>query len=258
MWWELLFLTALVFLIGVLFYRRRAPDLTILQMEMDQAEQLPALLAERQPLVIRGVSPPKGLTLEGLQKIPRLGNFAVGGQPLSAVLETPKILASAGGLPALNLEYRQLLATELAVPVWAEHTWLPLLSSTTWLGGVLGCMRSEIVLGGQGMARSTALYTLILPTAGKYNLSLLSKDSEAYLPPNWEYRYPSSLGPNDTPLVSELKFMDIVVRPGTTVCLPPHMIYSIEPTTDSSAFAAAAVLEYHEPMSLISKSFQTS
>lgn len=250
---EGLFLLAISFLVVVFFYKQRQTDLTILQMEAEQMSQLADLLSEQQPLVIRGVSPPKGLTHDALQKIPRLADFPVGGQPLSAVLESPKMLASAGGLPALDLRGRQELAEELSVPVWATHTWLQPLAETTWVGKAVGTLRTEVVLGGVGMFRTTAIYTMILPTSGTYSVSLLSRASEPFLPANWHYRYPSSLGPNDTPLVADLRFMDILLRPGTALVLPPHMVISMEPTADSPAFVAATILEYHEPISLLNK-----
>jgi len=53
----------LIFVIAYLFYKHRRSDLEILQLENEQIpEQLSELLEELQPVVIRGVNPPKGLT----------------------------------------------------------------------------------------------------------------------------------------------------------------------------------------------------
>jgi hypothetical protein len=249
-------LLIIICIINYSFYMHRRSELEILQLENDQIqEQLPELLEELQPVVIRGVTPPRGLTLESLEKIPRLANFSVGGQPLSDILKTPAMLLSAEGAPTLSQERREELAKELSLNLWADRTWLPLLSQTTWTGPVIGAMRTEVVLGGLGMIRLTAKYTCIMPTEGKYTLSILSKDSESILPANWRYKYPSALTVNDTPLVADLKYIDVVLRPGTTVCFPPHCIISIEPVKDSSSFFSAAIVEYHEPVTLISKSF---
>jgi hypothetical protein len=250
---DILFLIGLVFLIAVLFYKQRRQTMEILQAEEAQIEQLPDLLEEQQPLIIRGISPPKGLTKEGFLKIPRLADFSVGGQPLQDILNTPAMLYSTNGEPVLSRERRDLLANELSIKVWADHLWLPRFSPTTWIGWLVGCMRTEVVLGGMGMFKTTAKYTCIMPTEGIYTISLVSRDSESFLPPKWNYKYPGRLSPNDTPLVADLKYMDIVVRPGTTICLPPHMIISMEP--QDKEFAAAAIVEYHEPVSLLAKSF---
>jgi len=248
--------TGIICVIVYLFYRHRRSELEILQLESEQIpDQLSDLLEELQPVVIRGIVPPKGLTRESLRKIPRLGDFAVGGQPLADILEKPQMLFSAEGAPTLSQAAREQLAKELAIPIWADHTWLPIFSQTTWIGPVVGCMRTEVVLGGLGMMRMTAKYTCIMPTEGKYTLSILSKGSESFLPSTWQYKYPGALTLNDTPLVAELKYLDIVLRPGTTVCLPPHCIISIEPIKDSSEMFALAIVEYHEPVTLLVKSF---
>jgi hypothetical protein len=103
-----------------------------------------------------------------------------------------------------------------------------------------------------GMTRTTARYTCIMPTEGIYTVSILSKDSEAFLPKEWMYKYPGDLSPNDTPLVADLKYIDIILRPGTLICFPPHFVVSIKPNQES--FTAAAIVEYHEPISLLVKS----
>jgi hypothetical protein len=250
---------ALVFLVAALFYKQRRTDLEILQLEQTQLdEQFADLLEELQPIVIRGITPPKGLTRDALQKIPRLGTFAVGGQPLGDILQKPEMLLGANGAPTLSQEGREQLAKELSISIWADHTWLPIFVKCSWLGSVLGCMRSEVILGGLGMTRTTAKYTCIMPTEGTYILSILSRQSESFLPATWQYRYPESLTLNDTPLVADLNYLDIILRPGTTVCLPPHVIYSIQPKHAADAppeFYAAACVEYHEPISLLAKSF---
>jgi hypothetical protein len=227
----------------------------VLQLEADQLEQLPELLEELQPVVIRGIVPPKGFTRDSLQKIPRLGNYDVGGQPLSDILEKPQILFGAEGAPTLNQVSREQLCKELAINVWANHTWLPVFSQSTWIGPAVGTMRTEAIFGGLGMIRTTAKYTCVMPTEGKYTLSILSRQSETFLPEKWQYRYPATLTLNDTPLVADLKYLDIIVRPGTTVCLPPHCIISIEPVKESAELFALVMVEYHEPITLIAKSF---
>jgi len=245
----------LVFGVSYLFYHHRRSDLEVLQLEADQMEQLPELLEELQPVVIRGVVPPKGFTRESLQKIPRLANYSVGGQPLSDVLQKPQILFEAEGAPTLNQVSREQLCKELAINVWANHTWLPIFSQSTWIGPAVGSMKTEAVFGGMGMIRTTAKYTCIMPTEGKYTLSILSRQSETFLPENWQYKYPAALTLNDTPLVADLKYLDIILRPGTTICLPPHCIISMEPNKDAGDLFALVIMEYHEPITLIAKSF---
>jgi hypothetical protein len=250
---DILILVTLVFFIAFLFYKQRHTSLEILQAEESQLdEQLSDLLEEQQPLIVRGITPPKGLTKESLEKIPRLAQFSVGGQPLDDILKNPIMLSGAKGQPVLSQRRREELAGELALQVWAEHAWLPRLKQTTWTGWAVGCIKAEVLLGGIGMIRTNAVYTCIMPTEGIYTVSILSKDSETFLPKEWNYKYPGDLSPNDTPLVADLKYIDIIVRPGTMICFPPHFVISIKPNQET--FTAAAIVEYHEPISLLVKS----
>ena len=252
---EILVCFSLIFLIATLFYKQRRSDFSILQLDAEQIdEQLTDLLEEGQPIVVRGVQPPKGLTREALQKIHRLAEFPVGGLPLAAVLNAPAALTQAAGRPVFSQEDAATLADELAIPVWAEPAWLPRLNQFTMFGAALGTLRAECVLGGVGLTRSKAVVTCIFVTEGKYTASLLMKDSERFLPAAWEYRYPSTFTVNDTPLVADLKYLDIVLRPGTALLIPAHTIYSLQPGGELDSFHAAALLEYHEPISLVAKS----
>lgn len=249
---EIIVLIGIVCCIAFLFYKQRRPSMEILQAEESQMEQLPDLLEEQQPLIVRGIMPPKGLTKEALEKVPRLAQFSVGGQPLDDILKNPIMLGSAKGQPVLSQERREQLAAELSLHVWAEHAWLPKFKATTWLGWAVGSIKTEVLLGGLGMIRTVAVYTCIMPTEGIYTVSILSKDSETFLPKEWMYKYPGDLSPNDTPLVADLKYIDIIVRPGTMICFPPHYVISMKPNQDT--FTAAAIVEYHEPVSLVAKS----
>ena len=251
---ELLVCFSLIFIIAAIFYKQRRPDFSILQLEAEQLDsQLTDLLEEQQPLVIRGVQPPKGLNREALQKIHRLAEFPVGGLPLATVLKNPAALAPAAGKPVFTQEDAAAFAEELSIPVWAKREWLERLSQSTALGAAIGTIRAECILGGVGLFRTSALTTCIFPTEGKYHASILLKDSEAYLPAEWNYRYPSTFTVNDTPLVADLKYLDVVLRPGTALLLPAHTIVSLQPAPDSEPFQAAAVIEYHEPISLLAK-----
>ena len=243
---EVLGLVAIVFLIVVVFYMQRHAEISILQLEQSQVDaQFAGLLEERQPIVIRGVQPPKGLTKDALQKSNRLAQFPVGDTTLSISIDR--------GI-SLKREEREELADQLSLPIWANHSWLPLFQEYSWIAPIVGCLKTEVVLGGIGMTRLKALYTCIIPTEGAYIVSLLSKSSESFLPANWEHRFPSSLTSDDTPLVADLKYIDVVVTTGNAICVPAHIILSIEPK--DSGFHSAAIIEYHEPVSILAKSLR--
>ena len=244
----------IIFLISVLFYKQRRDEVSILQIEQEQIATSSDLFTEKQPLIIRGASAPQGLTAEGLKQIPRLAPFPIGPFTLSDCIANPLMLKGTG-TPLQTLEQREQLAEELSIPIWANITWREIFAETSWIGWAAGTLKNQFLLGGQGLCKTSAIYTLILPTSGTYLVSLLSKGSEIYLPTpaeKWLYRYPTTLSVNDTPLVSELRYIDIVVRPGTGLCLPPHMVYSMQPK-DESQWSTTVIVEYHEPITLLTR-----
>jgi hypothetical protein len=248
-----LILPAILFLVAVVFYRQRRDELSILQIEQEQINaQLSDLLDEQQPLVLRGVAPPKGLTKGALEASPRLHAYPVGGILLKDVLANPSTLASTNGAPTLLRSQRRMLAEELSLPIWSTHTWKDKLGEARPIP-FLGSMDSEAIIGGQGLWRTTAVYTLLFPTEGAFIASIVSKSSEAFLPKAWTYRYPDTFTQDDTPLVADLKFIDIILRPGTALCLPAHILVSMKPK-EPSEFHAFACIEYHEPISMLAKS----
>jgi hypothetical protein len=251
---EISILFTIIFLIAVLFYKQRRDDISILQIEQAQLATSGDLFVEKQPLILRGSSAPNGLTAEGLKHIPRLGAFPIGPFTLSDCIANPANLNGIGN-PLQTLENREQLADELSLPIWANITWKEIFAETSWIGWFAGTLKTQMLLGGIGLSKSTAIYTLILPTAGIYNVSLLSSSSEKYLPSSekWQYRYPTTLSVNDTPLVAELKYIDIILRPGTGLCLPSHMVYSLQPK-EANQWCSAVIVEYHEPVSLLARS----
>lgn len=249
----LFILPAIIFLIAVVFYRQRRDELQLLQIENDKLElQLPDLLEEQQPIILRGVAPPKGLTKQSLEASPRLHGYPIGGILLQEVLRSPASLAATKGLPTMKRPDRIQLAEELSLPVWSDHTWLPRLKESRFTG-FLGSMETEAIIGGLGLWRTSAIYTMLFPTEGDFIVSIVSKNSEAFLPKKWEYRYPDSFTQDDTPLISELKYIDIIARPGTAVLLPPHTLVSMQPKVPT-AFHSFSTIEYHEPISKLAKS----
>ena len=253
---ELCLLIAFIFFIAVLFYRQRRNELEILQINEDQvADHLPDLLGEQQPIVIRETPPPYSLTPAGLNQIPRLNPFPVGTLTLGEVLAKPALAHVAH--PLLDKAARQLLANELAIPIWANRAWFSRLAASSLLGPFIGTLQCEATIGGLGLRRCTAARTCILPTNGTYVASIVSRDSEEFLPNNWEGRAIATFTANDTPLVRELRCMDIVLRPGTMLCVPPHIIVSIDVKKELSAEEVPMLvwIEYHEPMSLLATTF---
>ena len=248
MFLEIFIILSTIFFIGVWFYKQRRESIEILQIEFsNSAASLNELIQEQQPIVIRSAPFPQSLTQAKLSQIPRLDSFPLGSHTLKEYRESPGILPS-DGTPILSPEASLTLTKELALDTWVNHSLREFVGEFT---GFLNTIRTSIVLGGHGMKRPPALYTCIMPTEGVYTVSLVNKRSETFLPTAWVFKYPQSLTVNDTPLVGEIQFIDVVVRPGTVIAIPCHCIYSLQPK-ERSAFNAATIIEIHSPISALS------
>jgi hypothetical protein len=256
------FLTLCVlFSISVWFYSQRRESIEILQVEFPNSLlTLHELLEESQPIILRGCPFPQILTRVKLSEVPRLNEFPlrVGS---STTLEAYRTATAntfpddqVVGNPLLDTTLGRTLAKELALDTWVNHTYSEFITELSGYFSIFKSTRISVLLGGHGMVRPTSLYTCILVTEGTYTVSLVNKRSEQFLPTSWTHRYPSSLTVNDTPLVGEIQFIDIIVRAGTMIIIPCHIIYSIAPKSTSD-FHAATVIELDSPISNLAHLF---
>jgi hypothetical protein len=259
---EIIITLTVIILITVCFYSIRRESIELLQLEYENAlPSLHELLQELQPIIIRGVPFPPILNSLKLAEIPRLNSF-----PLSAnathTLQTyrthPELVfpdEQAIGLPILEPIVGRTLARELSIDTWMKYTYDDFISELSGYFSILKSIKTSVILGGYGMVRSRSLYACIIPTEGTYIISLVNKRSENFLPKTtWKYKYPSILSINDTPLVGEIQFIDIIARPGTMVIIPCHCIYSMTPK-EMGKFHSAVLLELDSPISNMANLF---
>jgi hypothetical protein len=103
---------------------------------------------------------------------------------------------------------------------------------------------------GRGLFKTTAYQTLVMPTQGTAILTLLLQTMVPYLPTRWEGRRFASLTAEDTPLLSQLKFIEIRVRTGNFVLVPPHLLMDIRTeATEGQPAAWVFLAEVHHPIS---------
>jgi hypothetical protein len=254
---EILITSTVCFFIAVCFYTLRRETTEILQVEFSAApESLRELSQEKQPIVIRGAPVPQNVTNEKLSQIPRLDSFPLGDGETSLTLKDYRLTPAAipdseTGRPILSNNKALMLAKELALDTWVSHTIQDTLYEMTGIFSFATMFQTRVILGGVGLTRPISNFVCILPIDGTYTVSLVSRRSETFLPRHWKHRYAKDLTINDTPLVSEIKFIDIILRPGTLLVIPVHCIYSLQPS--SSEFHSALQIDMDTPVSLLSK-----
>jgi hypothetical protein len=246
------------FLIAVCFYKQRRSTVELLQLEYSTSQDsLKDLAQERQPIIIRGVPVPTSITVDKLSKMNRLDVFPLADSKATLLdyrtapgNTLPDFQAS--GRPLLTSEQSIKLAKELALDTWVSHSLQDTINEMNGIFTVAYSNTTKVVLGGTGMQRATPINTLVMPVEGKYILSIVNKKSETFLPSNWKHRYARTLTINDSPMVGEIQYIDVILRPGTLICIPTHCIYNLEPDP-SSEFHSSLVVEVDSPISNLTK-----
>ncbi len=248
---QIVSLVCIVFFVSVLFYKQRRDTVEILQSEYTSHDSLKELVSERQPIIIRNTPTPQSLTMEQISKMQRLHDILLReGLTLRQYFMEPGVVEDNGN-PLISSATAALLSRELALSLWVSHTIQESIQDMDSFFGMFYTRSVQCSFGGIGMRRSTAVMTFFLPVEGTYMISLVNPKSESFLPRVWKNRYPRTLTINDSPLVGELKYIDIILRPGTMICLPTHTIFSIEP--DSKTYHSGLFMEFNSPVSSLAK-----
>ena len=82
-------------------------------------------------------------------------------------------------------------------------------------------------------------------------VTIMSENMESFLPTNWINTFPSQLTNKDTPFINDIKFIDIIVRPGTCLVMPPHWFISWTSNSNSTQLPMVCMISYHTPISLL-------
>jgi hypothetical protein len=90
-------------------------------------------------------------------------------------------------------------------------------------------------------------WTAIILTEGEATVSLLHRKNDKFLPACWKGLHPVDMSRSHTPFLDDVKYIDIIVRPGTVLLVPPHWRTAIEPTKENGL---ALEVTFHHPMSL--------
>ena len=243
---EILIIVAVVFFIAVLFYKQANEEFEILQITSSRMDELPTLYAERYPIVLSDYGLPGLGTETELRKRPAILQMKMGGTTLQALLNRPANLRSF----TFPYETAQFIAKETGLSTWFQHhLYARLLPSpyTKWFYTA----RTTLWPDHRGLFKTSAFQTLIMPTQGTARVSLMLPTVLPYLPTRWEGRMLHSIRTQDTPLLSQISYVDVILRPGTLLLLPPHMIVDISTGPQEQVSAWSFIAEIHHPISII-------
>jgi len=239
---EFFFLLAVLLFIAVLFYRETKDSFEILQLEAERLAELPDLYVEKQPIVLRGLSLPPLGTYSELKKRPHILQLGVTDTlTLDALLHSPQ-------LPSFRFkdEMAAFLAKESGLPIWCARNLYPMILPSPRF---VYTTKESLWPSHRGLWKTTAVYTFCTPTQGMASVKLLLPSMIPYLPVNWERMNFDSLKTEDTPLLSQLQFIEVKVRPGTALCIPAHILVNITQHSESTETLFTYIVDIHHPIS---------
>lgn len=90
--------------------------------------------------------------------------------------------------------------------------------------------------GNMGLFQTKSEWTCIMPTDEQIQVSLIKKSIGNILPHNWKNRKIDSITSADTPFVADIKFIDVIVKKGMLLLLPPHMYIEINTSSPDNGY----------------------
>jgi hypothetical protein len=242
MFFESLLVLAVLAVILVFFYRQAVKEFQILQ--TDSLDKAQGLLSERSPVVLLPAPTPQNLwTHTDLKQRPTLAKTSINGIPLRDALQRQTF--------SMRPDSAEALAKQVGITVWADQVLLPAFKTASWWTPML-LSRTEVAIGSQGLRQTYAYTTLLMATEGDLQVSLLNESSNPYLPAKWMGKRLSKMTRDDAPLLSQIQFVDVIVRPGSALLIPPHWKVCWE-SKSSSTPALAVWMELHHPVSWLAQ-----
>jgi hypothetical protein len=241
---EILFFVCVSILICIFFYKQANTEFQINQIET--LEKLPKLLHERNPIVIQPFQAPKELwTHSDIYERQSLGSIVI--PNLNITIQ--QAIQEQGKTIPWSSDFASNVANITGIPVWASQTFTNLFQGQGLLTKLYS-YDTEVYLGPQGLQKTFGIATILFATEGIATVTILNEQSNPYLPPGWKGKRLSLMTRDDAPLISQIECMDIVVRPGSALLLPPHWKYCVEEGSSESKTPLCFVkFVIHHPIS---------
>jgi len=207
-----------------------------------------ALLGERVPLVLQNMPSVAFWTQQDCMMRPCYGEV-----PVFADKELGSWLVETDGSTVCpwTSDHAKLLGSLSGLGLWTERELNPLVHTpfplSFWYQPEVSCWA-----GSRSLRRLRARWTCLFVTEGAIQVSIMPGTCIKALPPLWQKGsgvHPSQLTVFDTPFVTDLKFMDIVLRPGHMLVMPNHWLLSWLSLEGSAVCPMVCCIEYHTPIS---------
>ncbi len=242
----MLLIIAALFLIGALFYRQSLQEYRINQIEWDRRHELDGLFDEKAPIVVRGMPQSPVWTHADIM----MRDFYSSAKVPHGNTTLREALLNGDSLQSLQSSFRRYLFQNVGLGIWCENTWSAVLANSRgWLGSFIP-LDGECFVGDQGLMEIKSNWTMIVPTEGAIIVQILAAKEKKWLPKKWTGLFPGRLTIADAPFIGQMKYMDIIVRPGNALWVPAHWLVSWI-SKDEGSVPLTCIINMHTPISWI-------
>lgn len=243
---EVILIIGILFLILTFFYKQAICEFRINQIEWSQKDTVGGLLSEKVPLVIRSLPSATFWTRTDVLERPCFKDIPIFQE--TTLTEWTRDATIDSLCPWKHPQAETIAATS-GINIWAKKWINPIIINPllkVWMFPRYYCWAGNV-----GLRRTFATWTCFFPVDGEIILSIMPENNESSLPANWQGIFPANLTAKDTPFVGDLKFMDIIVRPGNCIFMPAHWFVSWTTTEGASVVPMVCEIAYHSPVSLL-------
>lgn len=242
---EGILLFGVILVILTFFYKQAICEFRINQIEWKQNEDLATLLHEKIPLVVRSIPAITFWSEDDVHTRDCYANLSIF-QDMSLVQWMDQ--AHTGIMCPWKYQQAEKIAAVSGLSIWAAKWFhpviIPRLLKFWWYP------RYHCWAGNVGLRKTIATWTCLFPVDREIVVSIMPETVESALPIEWRDRFPSQFTAKDTPFLADLKYMDIIVRPGNCIFMPAHWFVSWT-HAEKNSFPMVRTISYHSPVSLL-------
>jgi hypothetical protein len=238
---EILFFIGWIWVVLLFFYKQSVCEFRLNQVDMDAgSDALEDVWKENVPVVVRKMAPLAVWTREDVREracysqLPVFREYGIREWIEGATSDT---------ICPWKEEQAEAISRISHFHIWAER-WVRSLFPS-WYVSRYGCWAGRV-----GTFRTYAMRTCLFPVEGDILVTIMPRSTETFLPVAWKGGFPSEWTKKDTPFVGDIKYMDIILRPGMGLFLPPHWFVSWK-EMDGSTLPMVCMAAYHTPISLV-------
>ena len=233
----------MLFVILTFFYKQSICEFRINQIELAQKENITSLLNEKVPIVLRSIPSATFWTHNDV-----LDRHCFKDIPIFKETSLTDWIYSSTCDSICPWKYQQAekIANVSGIHIWADKWMNPLFIHPflkLWLFPKYHCWAGNIGL------RQTYSWTCFFIVDGEITFTIMPENNKTSLPSNWIGCFPANLTAKDTPFVGDLKFIDIILRPGNCIFMPAHWFVSW--TSYSKKIPMVCTISYHTPISFL-------